>query len=79
MTKRLDQLPAEQQARIKQLVATAPPLTGRSRERLEVLFRDGAIKLDRAPTDTPPATSRTAPKASTHDGSPSRLPGTAHG
>jgi hypothetical protein len=41
MTKRLEDLPADQQRRIQEIVATAPPLSDRQRARLELLFRNG--------------------------------------
>jgi hypothetical protein len=37
----LADLPAEWQAKIAELVATAPPLSPRQKERLELLFRGG--------------------------------------
>lgn len=39
MTPRLQDLPPDQQAKIRELVDTATPLTDRQRERLELLFR----------------------------------------
>jgi hypothetical protein len=39
MTSRLEDLPPEQQAKIRALADTAPPLGDRSRERLQLLFR----------------------------------------
>jgi hypothetical protein len=43
MTKRLEDLPADQQRRIKEIVAAAPPLSDRQRARLELLFRNGKM------------------------------------
>jgi hypothetical protein len=37
----LADLPPEWQAKIAELVATAPPLSSRQKERLELLFRGG--------------------------------------
>jgi hypothetical protein len=39
MTPRLQDLPDDQQARIRELTAQAPPLSERQRERLQLLFR----------------------------------------
>jgi hypothetical protein len=39
MASRFEDLPPEQQARIRELVEQAPPLTDRKRERLQLLFR----------------------------------------
>jgi hypothetical protein len=38
-TKPFEDLPPDEQAKIRELVATAPPLSTRQRERLEMLFR----------------------------------------
>jgi len=45
VTPRLEDLPPEQQKKIRELVAKAPPLTDRQRARLELLFR-GAGEAD---------------------------------
>jgi hypothetical protein len=42
VTNRLEDLPAEQQARIRELVDAAPPLSDEQKQRLELLFRDEA-------------------------------------
>jgi hypothetical protein len=42
VTPRLADLSPEQQAKIRELLATAPPLSPRQRARLEVLFRPSA-------------------------------------
>jgi hypothetical protein len=39
VTPRLEDLPPKQQAKIRELVEKAPPLTDRRRARLEMLFR----------------------------------------
>ena len=41
MTSRLQDLPPEQQVKIRALAENAPQLTGRQRQRLQLLFRGG--------------------------------------
>jgi hypothetical protein len=42
VTKRLEDLPPNQQAKIREIVTAAPPLSDRQRARLELLFRAGS-------------------------------------
>jgi len=47
MTPRLQDLPPEQQAKIRALVEQAPPISDRQRERLQLLFRGGEPEAGR--------------------------------
>jgi hypothetical protein len=50
VTPRLEDLPPKQQARIRELVEQAQPLTDHQRERLQMLFRQPQPEADDAGT-----------------------------
>lgn len=75
MTRRFEELDAKSQARIRELVAKAPPLSDRQRGRLELLFREGKAPPGNAATPEANPGPTIPAWAGSDSGTPTRQPG----
>lgn len=79
MTPRLQDLDAKSQAKIRALVAQAPELSDRQRERLQLLFRGGARPPDAAGPVEDPGPTKALDNAENDSRTPTRQPADERG